>query len=242
MPTPHGKAVLSSAALRDHGYDMCRANRRDRSDASKAEKLPVFSSRSATRASRRTASLASSAGSATATPVPDSTGNSHSTASLSAMRTHRRDHWGKAKSEQAVEHTWNGIATSDRVASLKPKEELELTTRLKKYLKLQERYDTLSATLGYSPTMNEFATHLGTNQIGKVEAIMSAGPKQKAAMVRHNMGLVINIINKYEHEEVTREVRNTSQSDEHLVHSPALPLLSCNILQSHLLLHVHLEG
>ena len=124
-----------------------------------------------------------------------------------------------------MEHTWSGIATQTRVTSLKPKEELDLTTRLKKYFKLQDRYDSLTDSLGYSPTMEEFARRLGTKNVSKISAIMSDGPRQKAAMVRHNMGLVVNIINKYDHRHVTKEVRSATQSDARLDNSTALSLI-----------------
>jgi hypothetical protein len=183
-----------------------RAKRRSRGDLN-GEKLPVFTaSRPSARNSRQRASLAPPSSFAVS-PAPVSGDNSHIIAGLSARRTRKARAWGKATTDQQVEHTWNGIATQTRVTSLKPKEELELTTRLKKYFKLKDKYDALAKTLGYLPTMEEFSRRLGTDKVSTVSTIMSDGPKQKAAMVRHNMGLVVNIVNKYEHPDVTKEVR-----------------------------------
>jgi hypothetical protein len=183
---------------------VCRAKRRGRGDLN-GEKLPVFSTSRSSRDSRQRASLAASS-TVALTPAPISDDKRQITAGLSARRTRQARSWGRAKSDQQVEHTWNGIATQTRVTSLKPKEELELTTRLKKYFKLKERYDALTKTLGYSPGMEEFARRLGTDKVSAISAIMSDGPKQKAAMVRHNMGLVVNIVSKYEHPDITKEV------------------------------------
>lgn len=211
--------------------NVYRARRRGKPDAN-ADKLPVFSTRSSTRDSRQRASLAT-ASSATE-PLAPAADNTHITAGLSARRTQKARNWGKAKSDQQVEHSWGGIATQTRVTSLKPKEEFELTTRLKKYFKLKERYDSLASSLGSAPSIEDFARRLGTDKVSTIAAIMRDGPKQKAAMVRHNMGLVVNIVNKYEHPDVTKEVCSVNASGYSIVCSCGVALLCyaatfCNV-------------
>lgn len=227
---PETSALVGFSSRKSHvggaaqGYntDWCsslfRAKRRRKGGAS-TEKLPVFATRSTTRgqsrprgatATRQRASTASLASAVPFTQSPASISSESAlvTTGLSARRNQQSRNWGKAKAQQQVEHTWNGIATQTRTTSLKPKEELDLTTRLKKYFKLKDRYDALSEELGYTPGMDEFARRLGTDKVSAISTIMTDGPKQKAAMVRHNMGLVVNIISKYDHPDVTREVRD----------------------------------
>lgn len=78
---------------------------------------------------------------------------------------------------------------------------------MQKYYKLKDRYDVLSEQLGYAPDMKEFSQHLGTDRLEVVSGIMTNGPKQKAAMIRHNMGLVFNMCKKYDNPDVPKEVR-----------------------------------
>jgi hypothetical protein len=116
--------------------------------------------------------------------------------------------WGKASAAHPDDSAWSEI-TPSRSTSLKTKEEVELTKRLQKYYKLKDRYDALCESLEYAPSMNEFAEHLGTDRVDIITSIMTNGPKQKAAMIRHNMGLVFNMCKKYDNPDVPKDARSS---------------------------------
>lgn len=84
---------------------------------------------------------------------------------------------------------------------------MTLAMQLKRYYKLKDRFDSLTEHLGREPTMEEFAEQLGTSEVDRISALMVSGPDVKAAFVKHNMGLVVSICQKYSSEEVPIQVR-----------------------------------
>lgn len=93
-----------------------------------------------------------------------------------------------------------------RARALTAQEETTLTMRLQRYYKLKDRFDIMEEHLGRAPTMEEFAEQLGTADVDRISALMVSGPDVKAAFVKHNMGLVVSVCQKYHTEDVAMSV------------------------------------
>lgn len=132
--------------------------------------------------------------------------------SLSALRAGRGKKWGRAACSRVGtpgNEAKGRMGTGNRVRALTAKQEITLAMQLKRYYKLKDRFDILKEHLGCEPTMEQFAEQLGTADVGRISELMISGPDVKAAFVKHNMGLVVSICQKYSSDEVPMQVSHS---------------------------------
>lgn len=133
----------------------------------------------------------------------------NSLSSLSTVRAGRGKRWGRVpRSSTAIApvEAQTEVNTGKRARALTAQEEMTLTLRLQRYYKLKDRFDIMKEHIGREPTMDEFAEQLGTTDVDRISALMVSGPDVKAAFVKHNMGLVVSICQKYHTEDVSMSV------------------------------------
>lgn len=173
--------------------------------------------------------------SASATNLPGQSLPQQTLSSLSTVRAGRAKHWGRMPRSgptKAPVDSRTEMNLGKRARALTAQEETTLTMRLQRYYKLKDRYDIMEERLGREPTMEEFAEQLGTADVDRISALMVSGPDVKAAFVKHNMGLVVSICQKYHTEDVAMSVcrllgGNATVSERDLSHY----VISCLVLQ-----------
>lgn len=129
--------------------------------------------------------------------------------SLSTVRAGRGKRWGcvpLSNTPTIPVEAQTEVNVGKRARALTAQEEMTLTLRLQRYYKLKDRFDIMKEHMGREPTMDEFAEQLGTTDVDRIAALMVSGPDVKAAFVKHNMGLVVSICQKYHTEDVSMSV------------------------------------